>query len=61
VSTHVKRIACLNRKLVVHPAGEISPDVITEMYGSHGPVHHVSHEATCPVHHEENGTEGGES
>jgi len=49
VSTHLKRVACLNRRLVVHDAREISRDVITEMYGGHDVVSEVGHTHDCPI------------
>lgn len=39
VSTHLKRVACINRTLTCSHPGQISPDVIAEMY--HGPVRPV--------------------
>jgi len=50
VSAYVRRVACLNRRLVVHDADEIGADVITEMYRSHGPVLAVQHDDGCPAH-----------
>lgn len=47
VSSHLKRVACLNRRLTVHEAAEISQDVIAEMY--HGPVRIVHHTDSCPI------------
>jgi len=34
ISPYVTRVACLNRELVCHHAGEISAEVIEKMYGS---------------------------
>ncbi len=34
VSTHVTRVACLNRTLVCHPTEEISKNLIDNLYGS---------------------------
>jgi zinc transport system ATP-binding protein len=49
VSAHLKRVACLHHRLVVHDAAEISRDVIAEMYDGHGPVQEVGHMHGCPV------------
>ena len=41
VSTHLKRVACLNRTATVHPASDISDEVVAHMYHDHvQPVHH---------------------
>lgn len=51
VSQYVKNVACVNRKVVVHPTSEISGEMIYEMYGSR--VHMIRHDhhgggtATC--------------
>lgn len=55
VSTHLKRVACLNRRLTCHAATEISAQVISEMY--HGEVRLIRHADSCPLadpgcHHE---------
>ncbi len=47
VSTHLKRVACLNRRLVCHRADEISPDVVSEMY--HGHVRPIDHRDECSL------------
>jgi zinc transport system ATP-binding protein len=49
VSAHLKRVACLNRRLVVHAAAEISHDVIACMYGGHDVFHPVGHGGDCPI------------
>ncbi|MHC4942175.1 MAG: metal ABC transporter ATP-binding protein [Planctomycetota bacterium] len=49
ISSHVKRVACLNRRLLVHRPGEISKDIIAEMYHSHGEVHQIRHDHSHPV------------
>lgn len=49
VSEHLKRVACLNRRLVVHDAAEISHDVIACMYGGHDVFHSVGHGGDCPI------------
>ena len=48
ISTHVRRVACLNRRLVVHRPEELSGDIIEEMYHVHGPVHRLHHAEQCP-------------
>jgi zinc transport system ATP-binding protein len=48
VSRHLKRVACLNRRLTVHSAEDISWDVISEMYG--GQMSVVRHQEECPLH-----------
>ena len=55
VSTHLKRVACLNRRLTCHAAAEISAQVISEMY--QGDVRLIRHGDSCPLadpgcHHE---------
>jgi zinc transport system ATP-binding protein len=47
VSTHLQRVACLNRRLSCHAAHEISREVIAEMY--HAPIRAVEHEHECPL------------
>lgn len=47
VSTHLQRVACLNRRLTCHAARDISREVIAEMY--HRPIRVVRHEQTCPL------------
>lgn len=47
VSTHLQRIACLNRRLNCHAAHEISREVIAEMY--HAPIRAVEHQHECPL------------
>jgi zinc transport system ATP-binding protein len=47
VSTHLQRVACLNRRLICHAAHEISREVIAEMY--HAPIRVVRHEEECPL------------
>ncbi len=47
VSTHLKRVACLNRRLTCHTAEEISHSVISEMY--HGHIRAVQHRDECPL------------
>lgn len=47
VSTHLKRVACLNRRLTYHAASEISQEIIGDMY--HGGVRAVRHDEHCPL------------
>ena len=47
VSTHLKRVACLNRRLTCHAATAISTEVISQMY--HGDVRWIRHEDSCPL------------
>ena len=47
VSTHLQRVACLNRRLSCHAAHEISPEIIAAMY--HGPIRAVQHQEQCPL------------
>jgi len=49
VSAHVKRVGCLNRRLVVHEPGAISHDIIGELYRNQGPVHRIHHQGDCPI------------
>ena len=41
ISRHVKRVACLNRRLFLHEARELTPDVLEEIYG--GPLRLLAH------------------
>jgi zinc transport system ATP-binding protein len=47
VSTHLKRVACLNRTMTCHMANEITQDVIGHMYHDH--VRAVEHVDECPL------------
>ncbi|UCD74354.1 MAG: ATP-binding cassette domain-containing protein [Phycisphaerales bacterium] len=47
VSRHLKRVACLNRRLTSHPAAEVTQEVIAEMY--HGDIRAVLHDESCPL------------
>ncbi len=42
VSRYVKRVACLNRKIVLHPTKEITGETIEELYRT--PLHLINHE-----------------
>jgi len=50
ISTRVKSIACLNRRLFFHPSGEVTSDMLAEVYGcdvdllAHGVPHRVLRE-----------------
>ena len=41
VSSYVKSVLCINRKVVKHPTREITGEIICELYG--GDVRHISH------------------
>jgi zinc transport system ATP-binding protein len=41
VSSYVKSVLCVNRKVVMHPTREITGEIICELYG--GEVRHISH------------------
>jgi zinc transport system ATP-binding protein len=47
VSRHLKRVACLNRRLVIHAAGQVTHDTIAQMY--HTEVRRVEHAAECAL------------
>ena len=47
VTSHLKHVACLNRRLTCHPAREISWDVIAHMYDDH--MWAVRHGQECPL------------
>lgn len=49
VSTHLKRVACLNRKATCHRATDITHDVIERMYHGHGAVRVIEHDVACPL------------
>jgi zinc transport system ATP-binding protein len=46
VSSYVKRVACVSRRVVVHPTSEITGEMINEIYGCD--VQMVRHDTTCP-------------
>ena len=46
VSRYVKRVACVNRRLVVHPTSEVTGEMIQEIYGRD--VHMVRHDEVSP-------------
>ena len=47
VSTHLKRVACLNRRLTCHAANALTSQVISDMY--HGDVRWIEHGDGCPL------------
>jgi zinc transport system ATP-binding protein len=47
VSTHLKRVACLNRRLTCHAAETISWDAVSHLY--HDPIRAVLHRQECPL------------
>ena len=47
VSTHLKRVACLNQTLTCHDADQITDQAIAKIY--HGHVRPVEHVDTCPL------------
>ena len=47
VSAHLKRVACLNRRMTCHAASEISWEGLGHLYGDH--VKPVRHENQCPL------------
>jgi len=49
VSSYVKRVACVNRSVVVHATHEISGEMINELYGSE--VQMVRHDTRAPENH----------
>ncbi len=46
VSSYVKRVACVSRRVVVHPTSEITGEMINEIYGRD--VQMVRHDTTYP-------------
>jgi zinc transport system ATP-binding protein len=47
VSAHLKRVACLNRRLTCHAADEISWESVAPIY--HGQMRAVRHDDPCPL------------
>ncbi len=45
VSSYVKRVACVSRRIVVHPTSEITGEMISEIYGCD--VRMIRHDATA--------------
>jgi len=50
VSPHVKKVVCVNRRVIVHPTSDITAEIISEIYGGH--IHMVRHDHE---YQEENG------
>lgn len=44
-STFFKRIACVNRQMIIHPTSELTGQLIQEMYG--GDLHMIRHDHQC--------------
>ena len=53
VSSHLKRIACLNRRLVCHTASEVTAEMLAETYEGHTHLSLVQHTDDCPTHPED--------
>jgi zinc transport system ATP-binding protein len=51
VSSFVRRVVCVNKKVIVHPTSDITGEVISEIYG--GDLKMVRHDHCC--------SEGGHS
>ncbi len=47
ISTHLKHVACMNRTLTCHEAGDVSREVIASMYD--GDVRLIHHAGDCPL------------
>jgi zinc transport system ATP-binding protein len=47
VSAHLKRVACLNRRLTCHKAAEVTSDVLGHLYGDR--MRAVHHHEECPL------------
>lgn len=46
-SKFFKRIACVNRRVAIHPTSELTGDLIKEMYG--GDLQMIRHDHTCSI------------
>lgn len=55
VSSHMKRIACLNRRLVCHTASEVTAEMLAATYDGHTHLSLVEHQDECPTHPGEEG------
>jgi zinc transport system ATP-binding protein len=53
VSSQLKRIACLNRRLVCHAASEVTAEILAETYEGHTHLSLVQHTDDCPTHPED--------
>ncbi len=49
VSSHVKHVACVSRRLTWHKASDVTEEVIARMYEGPVSVVHHHHEAHCPI------------
>lgn len=47
VSAHLKRVACLNRRLTCHAASDVTSDVLGHLYGDR--MRAVHHHEECPL------------
>jgi len=56
VSAHMKRVACLNRRLVCHTASEVTAEMLAATYEDHSPMSLVEHREECPTHSDEEKT-----
>jgi len=54
VSAHMKRIACLNRRISVHDADAVTHEAMHELYHDH--VKAVAHDHECPVTEHDHGS-----
>lgn len=52
-SKFFKRIACVNREVVMHPTSELTGDLIKDMYG--GDIHMIRHDHYCSPEGHSNG------
>ncbi len=52
-SKFFKRIACVNREVVMHPTSELTGDLIKDMYG--GDIHMIRHDHCCSPEGHSNG------
>ncbi len=56
VSSHLKTIACLNRRLVCHGASEMTVPLIPRAYADPDEVVRLQHSDECPASHIKDGT-----
>jgi zinc transport system ATP-binding protein len=55
VSSQMKRVACLNRRLVCHTAAEVTAEMLAATYDGHAHLSFVEHRDECPTHPDEGG------
>lgn len=55
ISAHVKRVACLNRRITVHAANEVSEETLSDLYRGQDPMRRVHHHHDCPIDDEDGG------